>query len=240
MTPSDAGPSQTQKGPGSAVPPDDAIARGLRGFGPLGILTFLFILLVGNAGVLPFGALLVLAWARGSRTPWRDLGFVWPRHWGRTVVVGILFGAAFKLILKAGVMPLFGAPPINPAYHYLAGNTAALPGAIYAMIVGAGFGEETVFRGYVFERSARLFGRGRMARTLTVLGTSLVFGLGHYANQGVPGVQQATIVGLVFGSIFALTGELWLLMIAHAAFDLTALALIYWNLEAQVAHFIFK
>jgi hypothetical protein len=29
-------------------------------------------------------------------------------------------------------------------------------------------------------------------------------------------------------------------MIAHAAFDLTALAIIYWNLEAAVAHLIFK
>jgi membrane protease YdiL (CAAX protease family) len=53
-------------------------------------------------------------------------------------------------------------------------------------------------------------------------------------------VQQATIFGLVFGSIFAITGRIWMLMIAHAAFDLTALALIYWNLETKVAHFVFN
>ena len=29
-------------------------------------------------------------------------------------------------------------------------------------------------------------------------------------------------------------------MFAHAAFDLTALAVIYWNLESKVAHLIFK
>ena len=29
-------------------------------------------------------------------------------------------------------------------------------------------------------------------------------------------------------------------MFAHAAFDLTALAIIYWNLESAVAHLIFK
>jgi len=28
-------------------------------------------------------------------------------------------------------------------------------------------------------------------------------------------------------------------MFAHAAFDLTALAVIYWNLESKVAHLIF-
>jgi hypothetical protein len=30
------------------------------------------------------------------------------------------------------------------------------------------------------------------------------------------------------------------LMFAHTAFDLTALAIIYWNLEVQVAHLVFK
>jgi hypothetical protein len=29
-------------------------------------------------------------------------------------------------------------------------------------------------------------------------------------------------------------------IVAHAAFDLTALAMIYWNLESKVAHLVFK
>jgi len=44
----------------------------------------------------------------------------------------------------------------------------------------------------------------------------------------------------VFGTIFAVTGWIWMLMLAHAAFDLTALAMIYWNLESNVAHLLFK
>ena len=31
---------------------------------------------------------------------------------------------------------------------------------LFAVIVGAGFGEETVFRGYLFERLGKLFGPG--------------------------------------------------------------------------------
>jgi hypothetical protein len=31
-----------------------------------------------------------------------------------------------------------------------------------------------------------------------------------------------------------------MLMIAHASFDLTAVAIIYWNLETRVAHLVFK
>ncbi|MEO6263381.1 MAG: CPBP family glutamic-type intramembrane protease [Luteimonas sp.] len=52
--------------------------------------------------------------------------------------------------------------------------------------------------------------------------------------------EQATIVGLVFGTIFAVTGRIWMLMVAHAAFDLTAYAIIYWNLESTVAHLVFQ
>jgi hypothetical protein len=44
----------------------------------------------------------------------------------------------------------------------------------------------------------------------------------------------------VFGTIFAFSGRLWMLMCAHAAFDLTAYGIIYWNLESQAAHLLFK
>ncbi|MBA3255166.1 MAG: CPBP family intramembrane metalloprotease [Pyrinomonadaceae bacterium] len=142
--------------------------------------------------------------------------------------------------MKVIVMPLLGAPPINQAFHYLAGNRAALPAAIYAMIVVAGFGEETLFRGYMFERFGKLFGSSVWAKTLIVLLTSVWFGLGHYSLQGLAGVEQATIFGFAFGTIFAVTGRVWMLIIAHAAFDLTALAMIYWNLESKVAHFVFE
>jgi len=144
-------------------------------------------------------------------------------------------------LMKALVMPLFGAPAINQAYHYLSGNRAALPGAVYyLMIVGGGFGEETVFRGYLFERLGKLFGGSVSAKTASVVLSAGLFGLYHYREQGLAGVEQASITGLVFGTIFAVTCRLWMVMAVHAAFDLTALAIIYWNVESAVAHLIFK
>jgi membrane protease YdiL (CAAX protease family) len=223
-----------------APPPGDRLAADLRGFGPLGILAILVIVLAGIVPFVPLSAILVLVWVRWSRTPWREIGYVWPKSWTRDLAVGIAFGIAFKFLMKAMVMPLLGAPPINQAFHYLAGNRAALPGAVYLMIVRAAFGEETVFRGYLFERFGKLFGSGVRAKTLIVLLTAGLFGLGHLSQQGLAGVEQGTIVGLVFGTIFAVTGRIWMLMFAHAAFDLTALAIIYWNLESDVAHLIFK
>jgi uncharacterized protein len=242
--PSDASnlPEQATEASGGMrvpAPRDDRFAAALRGFGPLGILAILFIL-AGNAVVAPLSAVLVLLWVWRSRTPWREIGYVQPKGWMASVAIGIVFGCAFKFLMKAIVMPVLGADPINHAYHYLAGNRAALPGAIYAMIVVAGFGEETVFRGYLFERLGRIFGHGATAKTFTVLLTSVWFGLAHYPVQGLAGTEQATITGLTFGIIFAITGRIWMLMVAHAAFDLTALAIIYWNLEFRVAHLVLK
>jgi len=137
-------------------------------------------------------------------------------------------------------MPLLGADPINQAYHSLVGNRAALPAAVLTMIIVAGFGEETVFRGYMFERLGKLLGQNLTARIAIVLVTTGLFGSLHYFEQGLAGAQQATITGLVFGTIFAVTGRIWMLMCAHAAFDLTAVAIIYWNLESAVAHLIFR
>jgi CAAX protease family protein len=228
-----------------APSPDNRFAAALRGFGPLGIAAIL-VIVAGNSIVVPLSGILVLLWVKLSRTPWREIGYARPDSWIRTLALGIVFGVAFKLLMKAIVMPLLGAPPINQAFHYLAGNTAALPAILYVVIFGAGFGEETVFRGWMFERFAKLFGTGAWPSTipvrlgLIVLITSIWFGLDHYAVQGLAGVEQATIVGLVFGTLFAITGRLPMLMIAHAAFDLTALAIIYWDVESEVAHFIFK
>ncbi len=183
-------------------PADDRIAAGLRGFGPLGIFAILLIF-AGNVVVVPLSALLVLAWAGLSRTPWREIGYVRPESWTGSLAIGVAFGIALKFLMEMIMMPLLGADPINHPYHYLAGNRGALPAMLYAVIVGAGFGV-------------------------------------HYPVQGLAGVEQAAIVGLVFGTIFAITGRIWMLMCAHAAFDVTAVAIIYWNLESDVAHLVFK
>ena len=142
---------------------DDRVTTSLRGFGIFGIAFTILVILVGPL----IGASIVLLWAWRTRTPWRELGFVRPRSWVLTIVGGIIAGVTLKLLMKAVVMPLLGAPPINPAYSYLNGNTAALPGFLANVIITAGFGEEILWRGFLFERSRRLLGTSRRANVAT-------------------------------------------------------------------------
>src|SRR5690349_16060681 len=119
----------------------------------VGILATLAI--VAAAFVTPaLAGVVILLMALLSKTPFSELGFKRPH--ASTLAVAALAGVLFKLLLKSIVMPLLGAPAINPAYHWLAGNTAALPGMIGAVVVGAGFGEETFFRSWLFERLRKL------------------------------------------------------------------------------------
>jgi len=221
------------------VSDEDKVAARLRGFGPLGILSIL-IVVAGNFLFAPLSAILALIWAWLSRTPWRDLGFIRPRSWARTILIGVVFGVALKFAMKSIVMPLLGAPPVNGPFHFLAHNPAEVPWMLYTVVIVAGFGEEVIFRGWAFERLGKLLGTAPWAKVFSVLLTSLWFGYAHYGFQGMPGVQNATVVGLTFGAIFAVTGRIYLLMIAHAAFDLAAYAMIYWEWETTVAHFFFK
>jgi membrane protease YdiL (CAAX protease family) len=63
-----------------------------------------------------------------------------------------------------------------------------------------------------------------------------VFASVHIPEQRIAGAEQAVFTGLVFGTMYALTRSLWLPIVTHAAFDLTAVAMIYFNLEAPIAH----
>ena len=213
----------------------ERLAAQLRGFGLPAVVVALVIVALGG-----LGGVFVLAWTHLSKTPWRDLGFVRPTSWVRTIAIGLVAGFAFKILMKALVMPLFGADPVNQAYHFLVGNRAALPGMIVTVIFLAGFGEETVFRGFLFERLGKLLGKGVGAKIAIVALTSALFGLVHLSDQGIDGAVQATITGLAFGTAFAIAGRIWTVMIAHIAFDLTAVAIIFRDLESFVAHLVFK
>jgi len=169
-------------------PSDDSIAASLRGFGPLGLFAILLIVL--SSVFKPLSAILVLVWTWRSHTPWREIGYVRPRSWISSLAVGIVFGCAFKLFMKAIVMPLLGAPAINPAYHYLIGNRAALPGIVFMMIVGAGFAEETLFRGYLFERLGKLFGAGAGAKYPSSCSPPLCLPWAITLTWGFPGLNR--------------------------------------------------
>lgn len=216
------------------------VKHALRPDGPAGILiTAAVIVAAGFLYGTRVAAPLVVLWAWWTRASWRDLGFRRPKSWVLAIAGGILAGIACKLFMKAIVMPLLGAPDVNPNYRDLVGNTAALPGLILYMIFVAGLGEELLFRGFLFERLGRLLGTSRNARIAMVLITATIFGLGHYPEQGSTGATQAFIVSLMVGAYFAISRNIWPVIIMHATFDIVMVLIVFFDLEATIANAVF-
>jgi membrane protease YdiL (CAAX protease family) len=183
-------------------------------------------------------ALAITWWWRATRRPWAGLGFVRPRVF--PIVIGFVLGGLLKILMKAVVMPLLGASPVNQPYHFLEGNAAALPGMIATIVLIAGFGEEVTFRGFLFDRFGAWWGRSGGATIATIVMTAALFGIAHLSDQGWDGVKLAFVNGLIWGAIYARTRDLWPLMAGHVAFDLVAVALIYFGWEVRIAHLLFK
>lgn len=185
------------------------------------------------------GAIVVLLWARLHHTPMRELGFASPPRWLRTLAVAAAIGISLRLILKALVMPLLGAPAVNASYQYLTGNTAALA-QVGAVILLAGVAEELLYRGFLFERFRALLGSGRGVILASILTSTALFAIAHYRDQGFLGVAQSAITGLAFATMFAGYRNLWPPVVAHITFNLTSVALIYSDLESAVAESVFR
>jgi Type II CAAX prenyl endopeptidase Rce1-like len=189
--------------------------------------------------VVPLSAILVV-WARLSRTPWREIGHVRPKSWIRTLAVGIAFGVAFKFFNEGDRDAAARRRPDQSGVPFSVRKPRRAPWNAVRHRCRGRLRRRSHVRGWMFERFGKLFGPGVWAKTPIVLLTAGLFGVVHYLVQGLAGAEQATIFGLVFGMIFAVTGRIFILMVAHAAFDLTALTIIYWNLESAVPHLIFK
>lgn len=226
-------------GEGQRLNFDLRTATSLRAMGLLGATVAILIV----ASVLlapPITAVLVFLWVWLSRTPLREIGLVRPDSWLGVIVLGVIAGVGAKLLMKAVVMPYFGAPPTNPVLVPYEGNLdAALIGTI-EMIILAGLAEEIVFRGFLFNRLQAAFGTGSFARALMIAGVALFFGGLHYFGQGYFGALNATIMGFLFCVIYFLNKQrLWFLIVMHSAFNVCAVWLTYLGIEEQVARSVF-
>ena len=86
-----------------------------------------------------------------------------------------------------------------------------------------------VYRGYLMNRVADLFGRKRLAWICNLLVVSTVFGLAH-VYQGVTGVIENAIDGLLLGAIYLrCDNRLSVPIVAHGITDSVDFLLIFFG-----------
>ncbi len=177
--------------------------------------------------------LLALGWVslrmRGLR--WRDLGLVRFRNWSTTFAIGTAAGIGMELLDLFVTKPLevrfLGRPPDLSDFLPLVGNLKLSVLALLAIWVLAALGEELVWRGYLMNRVAGLFGNSRPAWLMSLLLVSAAFGCAH-ANQGLPGIIQEGFSGLLLGVLYLACGRnLAVPILAHGITDTIDLVLIF-------------
>lgn len=173
-----------------------------------------------------FGAAWLATRVRGTRSFGNDLGlrFRW------IDLVGIPIGVGGQILVGLIYVPIsqhvhnfnqqFNAPS-----ERLTGGSHGVGYLIIGIctVVGAPFFEELFFRGVLLRSLARLFGNvGRwVGPALAIVVTGVLFGLAHAESLQLLGLA---VFGVILSFIAYRTGRLGMNMVAHATFNLVAVA----------------
>lgn len=169
--------------------------------------------------VIPFVSI-VMVWftlrLRGERLS--VVGLKKPDKWGRAVFLGLAISAAL-FVVSVTTEALGYERDLSGAREYLEGDFAFMLFGIFFGLVGAGFAEELLFRGFFLNRMENMAGGGRLAVVLAILFQATVFGLGHF-QQGLYGMAYTGSLAIVLGCILRISGgNLWPLIIGHGVYD---------------------
>jgi uncharacterized protein len=130
--------------------------------------------------------------------PWLDLTF--PLSTLLAVLLGLAVAAAVVVGTRVLVRRTRWARNLHIEFRSLLGPLASLEIAVFA--IASGVAEE-------------LFFRGAMQPDLGLVVASVLFGLVHILPRMWPWTLWALVMGFVFGSLYALTGEILAPVLAH-------------------------
>jgi len=105
------------------------------------------------------------------------------------------------------------------SYTFLSGNLGMFLLSLAGVFVGASFGEELVYRGFLMSRFGSLFGGTGRPWLWAAVFSSVMFGFAHY-DWGWMGIVQTTFMGAGLAFAWLKFGRnLWVVILAHAVMD---------------------
>ena len=162
---------------------------------------------------------------RGERLA--DIGLKRPASWMRTFMIGIAFAAivfiAMYLSEKAGFRRDLSK------FSDVQGNLQLMLFGVFYAFIGAGFYEEFMFRGFLMQGVAMLFGASRGAWIVACIIQGVLFGAAH-AYQNPLGIAITGTLGVLMGLLVLASGRnLWPVIIGHGLFDASRFVLFYFQ-----------
>ncbi|WP_196140792.1 CPBP family intramembrane glutamic endopeptidase [Aliikangiella sp. G2MR2-5] len=185
-------------------------------------------------------ALTIASWRLKSRSQlWSELGFAHTQSHIKlllwtvgalvvTIVTGVIAGAIANGLLSPQVV---NEQTINFTQNRFADVPGNLPVYLYWLLVSwiiGGFTEELLFRGYLLNRFESIFTGLPAKTTLAIIAQAVIFGQQHMYYQGITGMVETGLIGIVSGTIYILCGRrLWPLIISHGLANTLGMTMIY-------------
>lgn len=192
--------------------------------------------LIGGATIY-FGYLFSILVAsvvlKRNGTGWREIGMARPKSWPRTVLLGFGTAAAALLMILVLTTIATNLPGTEVAeadisrFNPLEGNLPLLIISVVLAWTTVAFGEEMIYRAFLINQLGTLFQSKRLRWTLSLIFSSIFFGLVHF-YQGPLGIVLTGLTGLLFGLIYLKSNRnLWAIIIAHGLIDTFTFVLVF-------------
>ena len=162
---------------------------------------------------------------RGERLG--DIGLKRPASWMRTFMIGI--GLAALVFIAMYLSEKAGFRRDLSKFKDVQGNIELTVFGVFYALIGAGFYEEFMFRGFLMQGLAMFFGAGRSAWIVACVLQGALFGAAH-AYQNPLGIAITGTLGVLMGLLVLASGRnLWPVIIGHGLFDASRFVLFYFQ-----------
>ena len=162
---------------------------------------------------------------RGERLA--DIGLKRPASWMRTFVIGIGLAALVFIAIYISERARFRRDLSK--FREVQGNLELTLFGVFYGLIGAGFYEEFMFRGFLMQGLAMLFGASRSAWIIACVVQGALFGAAH-AYQNPLGIAITGTLGVLMGLLVLASGRnLWPVIIGHGLFDASRFVLFYFQ-----------
>jgi uncharacterized protein len=156
-----------------------------------------------------------------------DIGLKRPASWMRTLMIGI--GLAAIVFIAMYLSEKAGFRRDLSKFKEVQGNLKLAVFGVFYALIGAGFYEEFMFRGFLMQGLAMLFGASRGAWIVACVIQGALFGAAH-AYQNPLGVAITGTLGVLMGLlVLALGRNLWPVIIGHGLYDASRFVLFYFQ-----------
>jgi membrane protease YdiL (CAAX protease family) len=161
------------------------------------------------------------------------MGFKRPQSWLSMAGITFVITLLVQLFDVGVVMPtmnrLTGTTIDNDGFASLQGNLGQLLPLLALSWTLAAVGEELAYRGYLQKVLGDLFGNSLTGVLLTVVISSVMFGLAH-TEQGIIGVVVTTIDAMVFSWLkLKFDNNLWAAILPHGFYNSIGVIIFYFT-----------